>query len=246
MDPDEMLPHAPDPQGFRDLSVKLLVFAAIFAMSSSPAVFARDDAEFFEKKVRPILVNRCYRCHNTARKHSGGLALDTRGGWAKGGDSGPAIRPGDPDGSPVVQAVRWEDEALRMPPKEAGGKLSADQIADLETWVRRGAFDPRAEPDASLAHPSWAETFQKRRSWWSLQPVVTPTVPRVDRGEWSGTAVDRFLYRRMVEGRVSPSGVASPRTLIRRASMILTGLPPSAEAAAAFEEACASRPGRGL
>ncbi len=217
--------------------MKLLLLAAAVATWSSPVAMAGDDAEFFEKKVRPILVDRCYRCHNAARKQGGGLALDTRGGWAKGGDSGPAIRPGDPDGSPVVQAVRWEDEALRMPPKEAGGKLSADQIADLETWVRRGAFDPRAEPEVSLAHPSWAETFQKRRSWWSLQPVATPPVPQVDRGEWSGTAVDRFLYRRMVEARVSPSDVASPRTLIRRASMILTGLPPSAEEAAAFEEA---------
>ncbi len=144
MDTDETRPHAPDPRRFRDLSVKLLILAATFALWSSPAAFAGDDEEFFEKKVRPILVDRCYRCHNAAKKQGGGLSLDTKGGWAKGGDSGPAIRPGDPDGSPVVQAVRWQDEALRMPPKEAGGKLSADQIADLETWIRRGAFDPRA------------------------------------------------------------------------------------------------------
>ena len=221
----------------RDLSASLLVLAATFAAWSSSGARAGDDSEFFEKKVRPILVDRCDRCHNAAGKRGGGLALDTRAGWEKGGDSGPAILPGDPDGSPLVQAVRWGDEALRMPPDKAGGKLPAEQIADLESWVKRGAFDPRAGRETGPSRPSWAEAFEGRRSWWSLRPVAPPPVPDVEGGEWSGSAVDRFLRRRMDAEGVSPSEVASPRTLLRRASLVLTGLPPTPEEAAAFEEA---------
>jgi hypothetical protein len=235
MGSDERPPRAPASRPARGLPARLLVVAAAFAALSPADGLAGDGAEFFEKKVRPILVDRCYRCHSAATKRSGGLALDSRAGWAKGGDSGPAIRPGDPAGSPLVQAVRWGDEAPRMPPATAGGKLSADQIADLESWVRLGAFDPREEPEASPRRP-WAETFEERRSWWSLRPVAAPPAPDVEVGEWSGTAVDRFLYRRMAGERVSPSDAASPRTLLRRASLVLTGLPPTAEESSAFEE----------
>lgn len=221
----------------RGAAARTLSLAAAFVAWASPAVRAGDDAEFFEKKVRPILVARCYKCHSTTTKRSGGLALDTQAGWAKGGDSGPAVRPGDPDGSPLVQAVRWTDEDLRMPPRESGGKLSSDLIADLEDWVRRGAPDPRATTRTTPSSSTWAETFAQRRDWWSLRPVVVSAVPGVNRREWSGSAVDRFLYRRMAADGVTPSDVASPRTLIRRASLVLTGLPPSVEEAAAFEEA---------
>jgi hypothetical protein len=243
MGSDEWPPRASNPRPARELTARVLVLAAACVAWMPAGGFADDGAEFFEKKVRPILVERCYRCHSAATKRSGGLALDTKAGWAKGGDSGPAVRPGDLEGSPLVQAVRWEDEALRMPPEKAGGRLPADQIADLETWVKRGAFDPREETETN-PRSGWAETFQERRSWWCLQPVAASRAPDVEAGEWSGTAVDRFLYRRMAGERVPPSAVANPRTLLRRASLVLTGLPPSAEESAAFEEAARLDPSR--
>ncbi len=205
---------------------------------------AEDDTEFFEKKVRPILAGHCYRCHNAAKKQGGGLVLDSRAGRQKGGETGPAVRPGDPEGSLLVKAVRWKDEALQMPPEDAGGKLSDSQIADLESWVKRGAFDPRTETEVVLKRSSWAETFEERRDWWSLKPVRRAAVPAVDDVEWSGTIVDRFLRQRMTEKRVVPAATATPRTLIRRATLVLTGLPPSAEESAAFEAAARRDPAK--
>ena len=118
---NETPPRAPVPCPGRGPSATILAFAAIVALGSSPEVLAGDEAEFFEKKVRPILVDRCYRCHNAARKQGGGLALDTRAGWVKGGDSGPAIRPGDPEASPLLKAVRWADESLPDAPRRGRG-----------------------------------------------------------------------------------------------------------------------------
>ena len=223
---------------FRSLMTRVartLAFAALFSTFAK----ADDGAEFFEKKIRPILVERCQRCHDSTKKQSGGLALDTRAAWQKGGDSGPAIHPGDPDGSLFIQAVRWKNEDLRMPPEKAGGKLSDDQIADLEAWVKRGAADPRTDSPAAAKSTSWAETFEARRAWWSLQPVGSPAIPE---GNPSATTIDRFLDARMLEKGVAPIGSANPRTLIRRAALVLNGLPPTAEEASAFEEAAKSDP----
>ena len=214
---------------------RLLILITILAMPTAVA-FADDDATFFEKKVRPVLVERCYRCHNTAEKQSGGLALDSRGAWQKGGDSGAVIEPGNVEASLFIKAVRWKDRDLQMPPEKAGGKLSDDQIADLETWVKRGAFDPRTASTSAPKAATWAETFEERRAWWSLQPVASPLIPQAGQAE-NATIIDRFLDAKMAEQGVSPSRVASPRTLIRRAALILNGLPPTAEEAAAFEEA---------
>jgi len=101
-----------------------------------------DDHAFFESKIRPVLVERCYECHS-AEKTKGGLALDTKAGWEKGGDSGPAILPGKPDESLLIKAVRYHDEDLAMPPQKKGGKLPDSAIAALTEWVKMGAPDPR-------------------------------------------------------------------------------------------------------
>ncbi len=220
----------------------LVVLVLTMAGGLSVSARAEDDAEFFEKKVRPILAQHCYRCHNTAKKQSGGLVLDSRVGWQKGGENGPVIQPGDPEGSLLVRAVRWKDESLQMPPEEAGGRLSDQQVADLESWIKRGAVDPRNDSGAAKPGATWAEAFAERSVWWSLRPVRPQPVPVVASKEWSGSAVDRFLYQRMAAKGVAPADAATPRTLIRRATMVLTGLPPTAEECAAFEASMARSP----
>ena len=122
-------------------SLVLAVFAATHGLPAQA-----DDAsiEFFEKKIRPVLVKQCYECHSAdAKKLGGGLLLDHREGLRKGGETGPAIVVGKPGESLLIKAIRYEDDSLKMPPK---GKLPAEVIADLETWIKNGANDPRDKP----------------------------------------------------------------------------------------------------
>jgi len=138
----------------------------------------RAQLDFFEGKIRPILANNCYKCHSRAEgKVKGGLALDSREGLLKGGNSGEVIVPGDPDKSLLIKAVRYVDPDLQMPPK--GEKLSAAQVSDLITWVKMGAPDPRT-----------AATVAKTGEWkydgkhWALQPVAKPAAPQVSNPAW--------------------------------------------------------------
>src|ERR1700722_11676126 len=123
---------------------------ALVALAWTTAAFtatsgaAADDAAGFESKIRPLLAERCYECHSAAKKQKAGLTLDSKAGWEKGGDSGAPIVPGKPEESLLIKAVRWTDKDLRMPPEKAGGKLTDAEIADLEAWIKDGAFDPRS------------------------------------------------------------------------------------------------------
>ncbi|MFN0079857.1 MAG: c-type cytochrome domain-containing protein, partial [Prosthecobacter sp.] len=219
----------------------LLKILSAAAVTLSQTIVAADDrAKFFESRIRPLLINRCYECHSAETERNGGLLLDSKAGWEVGGDSGPTIVPHDPEASVLIKAVRWDNPDLQMPPKDAGGKLTAAEIADLETWVKNGALDPRTEVAAAKIRKPWDETFAERRQWWSLQPVTNPPVPEVDDVAWSGSAIDRFLRHRMASAGISPVGLASPETLIRRATLVLTGLPPQSTDVSAFVEACQS------
>jgi hypothetical protein len=197
-----------------------------------PATAAEDSAgmEFFEAKIRPILADNCYPCHSQqSAKIKGGLLLDSREGELKGGDTGPAIKPGDVEQSLLIKAVRYTDDNLRMPPKNK--KLAAEQIASLEAWVKMGAPDPRA------SHSGLAkfETIRQRaRSHWAFQPVVEPKVPAVKNKGFVRTAVDNFILARLEAAHLRPSPPADKRTLIRRATFDLTGLPPTPAEVAAF------------
>lgn len=191
-----------------------------------------DELEFFETRIRPLLVNRCQECHSVAGKQEGGLVLDSKVGWQAGGDSGPAILPGKPDESRLMTAVRWKDDTLRMPPETSGGKLSDAQIADLEKWIRDGAIDPRTGPAAPV-RKNWQELAAERSSWWSLKPVQVVKVPEVRDPEWASD-IDCFLRDRLSLEQIEPSGLAVPETLIRRATLVLTGLPPTPDEVAAF------------
>ena len=124
--------------------IALALLAASGAGIAAPA--EGDGMEFFEKEVRPVLVNRCYQCHSVAKKTKGGLALDSRESTLKGGDSGPALVAGDPEQSKLIEAVRYKSHDLQMPPK---GELPAGEVETLEKWVKMGAPDPRAEAVAA-------------------------------------------------------------------------------------------------
>src|SRR5580698_10340645 len=116
---------------------------------------AAQPADLFEAKIRPLLAEHCYDCHSAEKKQKAGLVLDSRAGWEKGGDSGSPIVPGKPEDSLLVKAIHWADKDLRMPPEKAGGKLSDGQIADLEKWIKGGAFDPRTDATGVPVKKTW-------------------------------------------------------------------------------------------
>ncbi len=200
----------------------LVASLAVPSLASEPSP---EDVAFFESKIRPILVERCYECHSSAsKKLRGNLVLDTKAGWTKGGDTGPAIEPGDPDNSLLIQAVRYDDPILKMPPK---GKLADTEIAALTDWVKRGAPDPRLGEARPVAKR--VIDIEAGRSHWAFQPLKTSDPPAVSNETWCRTPIDRFILARLDEKKLTPSEDASRRVLIRRAYFDLIGLPPSPE-----------------
>ncbi len=184
--------------------------------------------DFFEKKIRPVLSEHCYECHGE-KSQKGSLRLDTKAGWEKGGDTGPAIVPGNPDKSLIIQAVRYHDADLAMPPKKSGGKLPPDVIAELEAWVKIGAPDPRTGgPVAAARNMAAAKTH------WSFKPVVAPAIPQVKNTAWVKTSVDAFILAGLEAKGLQPAPPAEKRILLRRLYLDLTGLPPSEAETAAF------------
>ncbi len=209
---------------------------ALVVMGLAPTISADEidpkDAAFFEAKVRPILVDHCEKCHaSNAEKVRGNLLLDSKAGWEKGGDNGPAIVPGNPDESLLIQAVRYDDPALQMPPK---GKLKDADIAALTDWVKRGAPDPRIATSVAPKKKARTIDLAAEGKHWAYQPlkVVDPAV--IANPSWSRNPIDRFVFAKMSAKGVVPNDPASRRTLIRRLSFDLIGLPPSPEEVEAF------------
>ncbi len=187
--------------------------------------------DFFEKKVRPVLVARCYECHSKdAKKLKGGLLLDTREGARKGGDTGPAVVPGDLSKSLLVKAVRWADEELQMPPKE---KLPAELVADLEAWVRMGAPDPR-DGGAAARPKQVGMSLEEGRRFWSYRPVERPLLPAVRDAAWPAGEIDRFVLAGLEARGLRPAPEADRAVLARRLTYDLHGLPPTPEEVDAF------------
>ena len=200
---------------------------ALFVTTLTP-----EHTEFFERKVRPVLVEHCYECHSAgAKKIKGGLVLDSRAGVIKGGDTGAAITPGDPEASLLIQAIRHTDADLAMPPKK---KLSPLAIADLEAWVKMGAPDPRTEDTVATAQAKSAIDWNKAREWWSFRPLATPPIPSVKQKRWPVNDLDRFILARLEQDGRAPAADAEKRVLLRRATFDLIGLPPTPEEVDAF------------
>ena len=182
------------------------------------------DLQFFEAKIRPIFSEECYKCHShQADRIKGKLMLDSREAVLLGGATGPAIVPGKPDDSLLIQAIRYTDEDLKMPPADHGGKLSDQQIADLTEWVRRGAPDPRV-PVMAASGKAYGGVG---KAHWAFQPVKKPDVPAVRDAAWVQSPIDNFVLAKLEAAGLHPNAPADKRTLIRRVTFDLTGLPPT-------------------
>ena len=201
-----------------ELGLLWLLLTATPVLAQSPA-----ELEFFEKQVRPLLVASCSECHGD-EKHSNDLRLDSREAILKGGEHGPAIVPGKPDKSLLIQAVRQSGE-LEMPPD---GKLADKQIAILEHWVEIGA--PWPANDVTPAD----QRAEAQRAHWAFQPVRLPAVPSVKDAAWVKNPIDAFVLAKLESRGLKPSPPADRRTLIRRVSYDLTGLPPTPAEVEAF------------
>ncbi|MDR3632506.1 MAG: DUF1549 domain-containing protein [Isosphaeraceae bacterium] len=189
-----------------------------------------EQEQFFETKIRPVLVTHCGKCHaSNAEKLRGGLQLDTRDGLRLGGDSGPAIVPGQPDESRLLRAIRYRDDELRMPPK---AKLPDAVVADFEAWITMGAPDPRTGPAASAARPSI--DVAKGREFWSFRPPKASAPPSVRRTDWPRGDIDRFLLAALEARGLAPVADADRARLLRRVTLDLIGLPPTPEELDAF------------
>jgi hypothetical protein len=195
------------------------------------AAITPEQEQFFEAKIRPVLVTQCGKCHSkTAEKLRGGLRLDSREELRKGGNSGPAIVPGEPEDSPLVRAIRYNDEDLQMPPR---GKLPEAVVADFEAWVRMGAPDPRTEV-APAPTGRMSTDFDKAREFWSFRPAKRSGPPSVKRSEWPRGEIDGFLLAALEARGLSPVADADRPRLLRRLTFDLSGLPPTPEEVDAF------------
>lgn len=204
----------------------------LIAISGLPAlcvqsVAADDNIDFFERKIRPVLIEYCYECHSSESDDAaGGLLLDSRDGMHRGGETGPAVVPSNLSESLLLSAIEYRD--LEMPPNE---KLDEEIINDFRHWIKSGAADPRGEAMTKSVPQS-----EDISPLWSLRPVERPDVPAVRQGDWPNSDIDRFVLARLEAASLRPSGSASKRTLLRRVSFDLTGLPPTPEAVTAVEQ----------
>jgi Protein of unknown function (DUF1553)/Protein of unknown function (DUF1549)/Planctomycete cytochrome C len=210
---------------------KIPLLFALFLGSS--ALAAEEEAQraasvFFEKEVRPILANRCYECHGE-KKQKGGLRVDALGYLKTGGDTGPALVPGKPEQSPLIEAIRYQKEDFQMPPKQ---KLPDAEVAVLEKWVKLGAPWPvQAHETVVVTEGGFTE---EQRKFWCFQPLANPALPPLT-GIWAHNGIDRFIAQKHAELGLTPAPEADTREFARRATMGLHGLPPSREQIEALE-----------
>lgn len=217
-------------------TVSLALIGLVILSTANVAIADESDVELFEKKIRPALVSYCYECHSAyAKKIGGDLLLDSRDGTVKGGESGAVLKAGLPDDSLLIKALRYTDDNVKMPPK---GKLPDSVIADFEDWIKRGAIDPRTESTVVKVAKPWNEILNERRDWWSLKPVTDAVGQKASRQGSLSTIVDRFINDRLSESRMSFAEAADARTLARRLSLVLTGLPPTIESVEQFVKDC--------
>lgn len=200
----------------------------IFGIQLAPGAenFRPGSLEFFEKKIRPVLAEHCYKCHSSdSKKLKASLYLDTRAGFLKGGDTGPAIVPGDPEKSLLIEVIRYTDTDMEMPPKS---KLPDAVIADFETWVKTGAAWPAEEASATKSNASTFDLAKRKSEHWSWKPLAP--APR------TAGFIDNLIGEKLKEAKLLPAPHAEPVTLLRRLTFDLTGLPPTVEEIERFEK----------
>ena len=199
------------------------VLLCAFAPAVTRAASQAADPEFFRQQVQPILRDNCYKCHShSAEKIKGGLLLDSRAAALAGGDSGVVLVPGAPEKSLLIEAIRYTNEDLQMPPK--GKRLSADQVATITDWVKAGAVWPEA-PEAPRFARRKPGISPEDRQWWAFQPIARITPPADD--GWCRNEIDRFILARLKAEGLAPAPRAEKPALLRRAYFDLIGLPPS-------------------
>ncbi len=223
---------------FFPIAQALALCLASPALAAAAAAGGAEEVEFFETKVRPVLVEQCCGCHSAEAEAKGklkaGLRIDSLAGLLKGGESGPALTPGDPAKSLIVEAVNYGNEDMAMPPK---AKLPDAQIQALTEWVKMGAPWPGAAAVPALAQKHGGEPYdwaKFRSEHWAFKPVVKAAPPAVADGSWPHSEIDRFVLAKLEAAGLKPNAPAEKHLLLRRAHLDLTGLPPSPEQVAAF------------
>jgi hypothetical protein len=217
------------------------------SLAASTAAFAEEDIAFFENKIRPVLAEKCYSCHSAkADKLKAGLQVDHREHLLGGGDTGPALVPGKPDDSLLIETIRYGNPDMQMPPK---GKLPAAVIADFEKWIALGApwpDEPKPVRTTSAVKVDGSEQMvqafdlQKRKaSHWAWKPIVRPALPAVKLAEWPKSNIDRFILAKLEAAGLRPAEEAAPETWLRRVYFDLIGLPPTPVELTAFLQAVA-------
>jgi len=204
---------------------------------------SKDEIEFFEKHIRPILIDNCFECH-AGNESKGGLRLDSKTSLTTGGDSGSVIDPGRPDSSSLIEAVRYKNQDLQMPPKN---RLSSESVELLERWVKQGGVYPTWDKSnmAGDAEASEVEdqtngpkpigmSIEDGRKFWSMQPIGIPEVPTVNDPTWVSNPIDAFILSKLDQAGLKPLRSADNRSLIRRVTYDLIGLPPTTAEVDAF------------
>ncbi len=202
------------------IAFRLLTAASVFLGEMAGAGAETGSLDFFEKRVRPVLVERCYECHGE-KKQKGGLRLDSAAAVTKGGDSGAALVPGQPEKSLLIKVISWSDPDLQMPPKN---KLPDAEIAILTEWVKRGAPDPRTNRPSEISTLKLPAT-----NHWAYQPLKKSAPPAIKDSSWPRTDIDRFTLAKLEPKQIRPNPDVDRATLLRRAYFDLIGLPPTPE-----------------
>jgi hypothetical protein len=226
------LAHCSSSHASRIRPIAALALVLYLSFAAHGEELNKDQVEFFEKHIRPVLVEHCYECHSAqSEKLKGKLLLDSKDASLKGGESGPAIVPGNPDASLVVQALKYEN--FEMPPK---GKLPPEVVAKFEQWVKDGATDPREGSGTPVIAPAPTIDFEAaRQQLWSLRPLQPHRPPAVGDASWPRQPLDGFILQRLEAEKLAPATSAGRRTWLRRVSLDLIGLPPSPSETTVFE-----------
>src|SRR5262245_55025495 len=203
---------------FASCAVALVALAPAAAPGQTPPPDEEARIDFFEKKVRPVLVNNCFNCHSASTNSQGGLRVDDRNGLIQGGGRGSAVVPGQPEKSLLIQAVRHTHKNVKMPPKK---QLAAEEVADLTKWIRDGAAWPQPRGRASVGKYN-AEYDRLRKTHWAWQPLRVAQAPAVSDAAWARSDLDRFILAGLENKGLRPVADADRVTLIRRVTFDLT------------------------